>query len=104
MTTATNRGTTMKNTAQQISAMFNDNGQCWETISGKDFDAVCDDHRGSREWRDGWGTDTYRWLFDDGSCLIVSGAAWDFGYPDCFCCRGDTHNEECVADLPLAKK
>jgi hypothetical protein len=91
--------TTEKTTAEKIADRFDNDGQRWER-DGVDIDDVCREHavpHARPEYRDGWGTDTYRWVFADGSVLTMAGAAWDFGYPDCWCWRGAGHTDDCPA-------
>ena len=94
---------TKPTTAQTISALFGDDGQCWQTEytagEGLDesLDALCERNRGRCEYRDGHGTDTYRYTFADGSVITVAGDGWDYGYVGCFCWQGVGHSDECVA-------
>lgn len=89
--------------AQTVAAIFGDDGQCWHIDEGEDgvdiiqtsIDEMCERHGARREWRYGHGTDTYRWVWADGSVLTMAGAAWDFGYQDCWCWDGTGHTEEC---------
>lgn len=85
-------------TAQQISEQFHNDGQCWEN-DDTHIDAACATAGGTRDWEYGYGTDSYRWTFRDGSCLTMHGDAWDYGYPECFCWQGAGHKDDCVATL-----
>ena len=87
-------------TAEKITARYDNDGQQWLDIYDIDLDDVCKAAGAEVEWRDGYRTgDTYRYDFPDGSCITVSGAAWDIGYPDCFCWRDDGHSG---CDCPLS--
>lgn len=79
--------------AQKISAMFQNDGQRFETDIGTQLDVVCDKYVGGKlTYRDGHGTDTYRWDFEDGSSIVVMGACWDIGMSqDCFCGAEEGH-------------
>ena len=48
-------------------------------------------------WRDGYGTDTYRHEFRDGSAIVVAGAGWDFGIN-----RSWIENRDFTADTKFA--
>jgi len=61
------------------------------------IDVACLCQGGWQEWRDGPGSDIYRWAFPDGSVITIAGAAWDFGFPGCWCWGGIGHTEECSA-------
>ena len=70
--------------AEQISARFGDDGQCWEisTWSSDDvetvvtIDEMCA-REGFKEYRDGFGTDVVRYEFSDGSAIVFAGEGWD---------------------------
>jgi hypothetical protein len=84
-------------TAQKISSLLEDDGQHWTDSAGRHLNEIAEAEGGKRTFRDGRGTDTYRWQFGDGSALLVAGDAWDFPCsPDsrCFCLPPD-HNESC---------
>lgn len=78
-------------TAQQISAQLDDDGQQWETADGVDLDYLCKAKRADRSYRDGHGTSTYRYSFDDGSAIVIDGAGWDLAPDNCkrFCWAGE---------------
>ena len=86
----------METIASKIAEIFNHDGQIFDSVSG-DFDQVCEFWGGFKEYRDGYGTDTYKYTFEDGSVLIVAGACWDFGFKNCFCMLGAGHNDDCLA-------
>lgn len=86
------------NQAEKIAAMFGNDGQQWATADGESLDDACEAAGGVITYRDGWGTDTYKYTFADGSVITVAGAAWDFGYEDCWCWAGLGHDDEpCTA-------
>ena len=85
-------------TAEKISALLHDDGQCWKTDDGRSFADLVDEYRASESWRDGHRTgDVVRYTFDDGSVLTEAGDGWDFGYPDCYCWEGVGHDDNCTA-------
>ena len=98
---------TITTIAQHISAALGDDGQQWRTrpTDGTDshtLDDLVAQHGGaSVAWRDGVRTgDTVQMSFADGSVITVAGAAWDLGFPGCFCWAGcpdtscpDSHEE-----------
>ena len=86
----------MATTAQQIAARYRNDGQVWRDDSGVELDHACRAAGAAVEYRDGHGTDTYRYDFADGSCITVAGPAWDFGYPICYCCHEEGHTQDCV--------
>lgn len=82
--------------AEKISALLNDDGQVWYASDGRHFADLLEDYPGTKmEWRDGYRTgDTVRYTFSDGSVILEAGAAWDFGFQDCFCWQGEP-DEDC---------
>lgn len=41
----------------------------------------------------GWGASPTRYVFDDGSCIIVGDVVWDVGLSqDCYCMRENRHH------------
>lgn len=82
---------TKMSTAQEISALLDDNGQRFERDDGTNIDALCDQRNGTWSYRDGYGTDTYRIDFGDGSAIVVAGAGWDLAPKGCeqFCWAGE---------------
>lgn len=79
-------------TAERISEMFGNDGQCFETSDGRSLDDVCDDHASPHDKHVHF--DAVRWEFDDGSAISSCGA-WDLGYHGCYCWQGGGHSEEC---------
>ena len=64
-------------TAERIAEQFGNDGRNFRDAAGNELDEVCDEIA-TREWRDGYRTgDTYRYVFADGSVLVVAGDAWD---------------------------
>jgi hypothetical protein len=84
----------MKTTAEKIAELFGDDGQCWETESGETFFDACERHLPDVSRPE---PGVIRHTFDDGSVLTAAGAAWDFGYSDCYCWQGAGHTETCEA-------
>jgi hypothetical protein len=84
-------------TAQTIADLFDNDGQKFLLPDDVELDDICDDNHSRREYRDGWGTDTYRHVFPDGSVLTVAGGAWDLGYRDCYCWQEAGHSDNCEA-------
>jgi hypothetical protein len=70
--------TTTQTTAEQIAERFGNDGQNWRDNAGAHLDEVCEAACVSCRWRDGYRTgDTYRYVFSDGSAIVVAGDAWD---------------------------
>ena len=84
----------MKTDAERMARRFNDDGHNF-TANGVTLDDACRSAGARREWRNGPGTDTYRWRFADGSVITIAGAAWDLGFSDCYCWQGGGHSDEC---------
>lgn len=84
-------------TAQTISALLSDDGQCWDTDDGVNFDDLCEAQGGRNEYREGHRGGSYRYAFHDGSALTVHGDGWDHGYSDCWCWAGAGHTDGCEA-------
>ena len=80
-------------TAERISEMFGDDGQVFEIPVGeglhRTLDSVSVDAMAHVDWKHGLATDTYRYTYPDCSVITVAGDGWDFGYPDCFCWKGN---------------
>ena len=95
-------------TAEDISAIFGDDGQVFQAPFGegmhRTLDSVSNDHKASVEWRDGMGTGTYRYTYPDGSVITVAGDGWDFGYPCCYCWQGAGHTQECIDEREAKRK
>ena len=86
-----------KTTAEKISEKFSNDGQCFTNAAGEELDDVCEAHT-RPDYRDGYGTDTYRYTFDDGSVITIAGDGWDLGYPGCYCWQGVGHDDCDVVD------
>ncbi len=82
--------------AEQISARYDDDGQCWTDAQGIHLEAALRDAFARAELRPGT-TDVTRWTLGDGSVITTAGDGWDYGYPDCWCWRGAGHAEHCTA-------
>jgi len=80
-------------TAEQVSAIFGDNGQCWATPAGRTLDDVAQNADARIERHDG----AVRYRFPDGSALIACEGGWDLGIPgaSCWCWVGAGHQEGC---------
>ena len=77
--------------AQAISARLGDDGQDW-----RGFEDAAESQPHRIEYRDGHGTDTYRYVYADGSVIMVAGDCWDVGHTDCYCMAGAGHTERCA--------
>ena len=81
----------MKTIAEQIAERFPD-GQVFTDENGVELEAVCDE----KCWQQTRsGEDITKWEFSDGSVITSCGVAWDLGYQDCFCWKGNGHSEDC---------
>lgn len=65
--------------AQEISARFHDDGQCWVDDAENDLDDFCERYALAIHDRDGDGGSVTRYHFSDGSAIVVAGDAWDLG-------------------------
>ncbi|MHC4621928.1 MAG: hypothetical protein ACYTEQ_29670 [Planctomycetota bacterium] len=77
--------------AQTVAARYDNDGQCWETDDGVQFDCMCRRLGATREWRDGYRVGhVSRWVFPDESVLIDMESCWDHRAPDCtgYCSDG----------------
>ena len=92
-------------TAQIISAKLDNDGQKFDTVDGISIDTLCADVHGAGypSFRDGHGTDTYRYNFADGSAIVVAGGCWDLSVDDypCYCMAGAGHSEACTEEQGL---
>lgn len=90
-------------TAEQIAEMLGNDGTSfatpsgpgWDDPDGERFDDLCRRLGGRKEQE---ADDLYRYVFADGSALVATGEAWDFGFTDCFCFAGamnGEHRERC---------
>ena len=80
-------------TAETIGALFNNDGQQHDTAEGQTIDEVCRAAAPNPE-REGEKT---RYEFADGSSIIVTMEAWDYGLPgECFCFEGGGHSDYCL--------
>ncbi|MFN8858765.1 MAG: hypothetical protein ACK5ZR_00405 [Gemmatimonadaceae bacterium] len=85
-------------TAARIAAELG-NGTEWHTPDGFSFDDLVDAEHPHVERRDAEpGDHATRYTFADGSAITVAGAAWDIGFPTCYCWQGVGHTAPC----PLA--
>jgi hypothetical protein len=81
-----------KTTAEKIADRFHNDGSCFEDDIGTRLEAVCayvgeqlDVH-----------FDAERHTFEDGSVITVQDAAWDLGFPDCWCWQVAGHSDGCT--------
>jgi hypothetical protein len=83
-------------TAQTISTILGNDGQRWTTLppSGRTFDTLVEDAHARIEQDSGPLPYRTRYSFPDGSVLTVAGAAWDLGFPECWCWAGCL-NDDC---------
>ena len=81
-------------TAEKIAARFDDDGLTTTDATGKSMCEVCSD--AGRVVR-GQGVQQHltQYIFADGSAITVADGAWDIGYTDCFCWRGEGHDDDC---------
>lgn len=63
----------MKNTAQKIAAMYNNDGQTFTTSSGTHLLDAIKEHRAAHDFQDG----TDRYEFSDESVILINGDCWD---------------------------
>lgn len=66
----------------EVSEKLENDGRRFETLEGETLDEVCESHGGRRERRD---SETARWVFNDGSAIVVCADGWDVLHPDCSC-------------------
>jgi hypothetical protein len=66
-----------KNTAQQISARFADDGQRWSDATGQHIEDICENACMTTVTDGGASTATYE--FRDGSSIVIMGGGWDIG-------------------------
>lgn len=97
----------MKTEAEKFAALFDDNGQVFETTDSRSFDEVMEamgaeaeystrvynDTDGDYHYESGYSGDytcgdPIRYEFADGSCIVVAGEAWDFEGDEQFSWRG----------------
>lgn len=78
--------------ARQIEAAMCGDGQVFEAPDGTPLDTLCRRHAYYPDWQHGHGTDTLRYVFDDGSAIVISCACWDV--------RADGCKEYCMAGEP----
>ena len=84
-------------TAEYISKLLNDDGQNFTAATGTSFKDLTLNAGALADWRDGYQIgEVIRYTFPDGSVILEAGAAWDFGYPDCYCWKGEGHTENCT--------
>lgn len=74
--------------AEQIAEQFDNDGLNWHDSEGRHLDEVCE-ATAKCEWREGYRTgDTYRYVFADGSAIVVAGDAWDIEGAEAFSWAG----------------
>lgn len=75
----------MSNTtlAQIVGAMFGDDGQVFETPSGRKLSEVCEQRGAKVERPNGRGVDPVVYVFVDGSAIVETTDAWDFRAEGC---------------------
>lgn len=80
--------------AEEISALFDDDGMAPFDCDVITIDEACSDRRATNEVRNG---DSIRYDFSDGSSIVTVSGAWDFGMPDsdCHCWLGAGHHDDC---------
>ena len=84
-------------TAQDIAALYGNDGQRFTASDGSELVDTLDCH-GKHDSQ--WGND--RWTFDDGSAIVIHGDAWDLvkdpDDPSCHCFAGlQDHATDCPA-------
>lgn len=85
-------------TAQKIACRFDNDGQVFEK-NGVWITDVCKSQAKEEEWEHGYNTgDTVKYIFSDGSIIVVAGDCWDFGYENCFCLRTSGHDDQCYSE------
>lgn len=97
-----------KHNSQEFAALFDNDGQVFETADGTDFDAVAErmgatigysnreyleNEMGAYEFTVGHGSeyiagDPIRYEFPDGSSVVAAGGGWDFEGDELFSWRG----------------
>lgn len=94
---------TVKTTAEKIADLFGD-GQTW-IAEGRKLDEVCAAEEG---WSVEAGRDCLvKWLFDDGSSIVVAEGGWDLGLnddADCFCWQPHDDSGDHENGCSLAEK
>ena len=88
--------------AEQISILLHDDGQTYVDDDGRELDQICRDAGAEVEYSDcdsihsRTSQTRIRYTLSDGSVILDAGDAWDLGYHDCWCWRGEGHNDECI--------
>jgi hypothetical protein len=82
-------------TAEQISAIFDDDGSRATGRDGRKLLDVIEAHSPTTSRSDD--RSATRYDFADGSAIIVAGGAWDLGIDgcSCHCWRGGGHVDDC---------
>lgn len=83
-------------TAELVASLLDDDGMQWKTSDGRSLEDLCQEHQASSHRDD----DVMAWNFPDGSTIVAAGAIWDLGYSDCYCWRGNGHDQACVESTP----
>jgi len=85
-----------KTAAEQVAAQLGDDGQCWETSSGRTLEQLALAAGASKERR----YEQTRYRFRDGSSIVDAVGGWDLGIAGaddgCWCWKGAGHSESCV--------
>lgn len=78
--------------AETIATQFDNDGQCFEA-RGAELETMCKAHCSHLD-RHG---DATRYVFADGSVILIAGDGWDLGFRDCWCWNGAGH-DKCTAE------
>ena len=65
----------MTTQAENIAALFGNDGQVFENDEGQRIEETCEGHQPVRVDQD-WDHEATRWVFDDGSWLAIVGGCW----------------------------
>lgn len=87
--------------AQQISSLVDNDGQRWQTDDGRELEGILQYRAVDIEHRNrGVAGEPIRYVFEDGSSIVVAGPAWDLGLsPHCYCWEGAGHDDACTVEL-----
>jgi hypothetical protein len=86
-----------KNMAEKIAAQFDNYGQVFKK-NGVRITDICESAAKTEEWEHGHRTGDAKYIFPDGSIIIISGDCWDYGYQNCFCMRASGHGDNCNSE------
>lgn len=84
-------------TAEKVALRFKNDGTCFEDDEETRLEDYCE-KLGGEHVKNYNKTLECKYVFDDGSVIVVSGDCWDLGYKDCFCMRGVGHQEDCTGE------